>query len=446
MMKILMTEKEARRAFVMEKLNAGTWTVPMAAAQLGLSERQVQRLKKGFARSGEAALAHGARGKPSPRATPTPVEDKVVLLAKHQYKDGSYRHMAELLAERQHIHLSEKTVGRILKKAKVEHPHTRRRPRGHPSRAPAPRSGLLVQCDASHHDWLEGRGPWLVLHGLIDDAKGEVVGLNFAVQELTCGYFGALKMMISRVGCPATLYSDRHTLFVSPKTDKLSIEEQLEGKTVKLTQFGRALEQLGIRHSLARSPQAKGRIERLWGTLQNRLVLEMRLAGISTLEEANSFVAHYIDRHNQRFAHAAAEPELAWSPAPGAKDVERILCLQHERIASRGSTLSFGGALYQLQDGERIVRLAAKARIMVLEGADGSLSAVHRDRSFALVPFAAPERSSPPEEQDAQAPASKPKREPTKPAADHPWRRGWASRKLRDSQGPPAAQQDVLPP
>lgn len=446
MMKILMNPKEARRAFVMEKLNAGTWTVPMAAAQLGLSERQVQRLKKGFASSGEAALAHGARGKSSPRATAKSVEDQVVLLGKGDYKDGSYRHMAELLAEHQQIHLSEKTVGRILKKAKVEHPHTRRRPRPHPSRAPAPRAGLLVQCDASHHDWLEGRGPWLVLHGLIDDARCEVVGLHFAMQESTFGYFGALKMMINRVGCPATLYSDRHTLFVSPKTEKLSIEEQLEGKSVKLTQFGRALEQLGIRHSLARSPQAKGRIERLWGTLQNRLVLEMRFAGISTLDEANAFAATYIDRHNQRFAHPAAEPEVAWLPAPRARDAEHILCLQHERSATRGSTLSFGGDLYQLQDGERIVRLAAKARVLVLEAADGSLRAMHRDRTFALVPFAAPEASSPAEKTDEKDVESKPKREPTKPAANHPWRRGWASRKLRDSQSPPAAQQNVVPP
>ena len=161
---------------------------------------------------------------------------------------------------------------------------------------------MLVQMDASPFAWLEGRGPSMSLHGAIDDATEMVPGLYFRPEEDTLGYVHFLKQIVKKHGIPKSLYSDGHTIFFSPKHGKLSIEEELAVRKVNLTQFARAIEQLGIGHIRALSPQAKGRVERLRGTLQHRLMVELRLAKATTLEEANEFLVGFIDRFNSRFA------------------------------------------------------------------------------------------------------------------------------------------------
>jgi hypothetical protein len=282
-----------------------------------------------------------------------------------------------------------------------------------------PKEGMLVQCDASPFDWLEDRGPEMSLHGIIDDATSEVLGLYFRMEEDTIGYMRVLMQMLHNYGVPCSFYSDRHTIFFSPSMDKLSIEEELAGKTVNLTQFGRALEELRITHIPARSPQAKGRIERLWETLQGRLVIELRLAGISDLEGANAFLPSYLPRFNKRFAVAAADPDAAFRPVPSPAVLSRIVCFKDERKASNGSTISFLGNTYRLIDqGGNAALLYLRSKVTVLTQVDGSISALYKDKPYCLETC-----RRQPSVSEEQAPHPQEQAKSTKSVNNTPWRK-----------------------
>jgi transposase len=424
-----LSKKEARRVFVMERLLGGGLTVPEAARILGVSERQLQRLKKEVSLNGIEALAHKGRGKKPKHALSQEERGVILEQATTALKGASYAHMAELLRERHQIQRCAKTIGRLLKEAGIKHPHTHKAPRRFRRRERMKAEGMLLQIDASPHDWLEGRGSRMSLHGVIDDATSKVVGLYFRLNEDATGYFEVIRQVLSQYGVPQSLYSDRHTIFKSPKDGKLTIEEELAGRTVPLTQFGRALEELGIRHISARTPQAKGRIERLWGTLQDRLVIEMRLAGIQTLQEANAFLPDFIRRHNERFAIQAVEPQAAYAPKPRPERLKDVLCFQHTRKVGRDSTISFEGTTYALEDSAGVAKLRAGYSLGVLCHLDGSLSARWETKKYALKPYEVPEPLQQTE------PLKKPHREPYRPPASHPWKKaGAAALKLKEAK------------
>lgn len=413
-----MSAKESRRVFVIEQAVKGKITNRQAAEVLGLSERQVIRLKERMKAEGVAGLAHKNRGRTPKHAVPKETKEKVVLLARGPLRDASCQQVSELLEEFYSITISAKTVGRILKEAGIPLAHTHSSPKRQKSRVRLPQEGLLSQLDASPFAWLEDRGPELTLHGAIDDATGKVQGLYFALNESLCGYFQVLLQVVQNFGVPRSLYTDRHTIFFSPKKDRLSIEEELAGQTAPLTQFGRAIAELGINHIPARSPQAKGRIERLWGTLQGRLVVELRLAGISTLEAANAFLPGFIERFNRRFAVNPADPEPAYGPCPSPAKLEQILSLRQQRKASRGSSISYLGHTYQLVDNRAsVVPLRPGATVEVLTHLDGSLSALYGGNRYLLRHLT----------QSPKVLAKEPKKASAckahKPAPDHPWRR-----------------------
>lgn len=415
---IFLSAKESRRVFVIEQAVKGNISNRQAAEVLGLSRRQVIRLKGRMKAEGVVGLAHKNRGRAPKHAVPKETKEKVVSLAKGPLCNASCQQTAELLQEFYGITLSAKTVGRILKEAGIPLAHSHRAPKRQRSRERLPQEGLLTQLDASPFAWLEDRGPLLTLHGAIDDATGKIQGLYFALNECLEGYFQVLLQVVQNFGVPKSIYSDRHTIFFSPKKEKLSIEEELAGQSVPLTQFGRALSELGINHIPARSPQAKGRIERLWGTLQSRLVIELRLAGISTLEEANAFLPGFIKRFNQRFAVTPANPEAAYGPCPPSDMLEQILSWRQERKASRGSSISYLGHTYQLVDSNgRVVPLRPGAAVEVLTHLDGSLSALYGGNRYLLRQLTQLPKMT------AEEPKKNPVSRAHKPAPDHPWRR-----------------------
>lgn len=423
---ILLSHKEARRLSVLENVLAGKLSVPAAAELLGLSERHIKRLKRGMQQYGAAFLAHKNRGRKPKHTIPDATRRQVVELALTRYRGASCQHMAELLAEHEGLHLSAKTISRILRAAGVPIAHTHRAPRRHRCRDRHTQEGLLVQMDASPYHWLEDRGPQASLHGAIDDATGKVLGLYFLPQEQTLGYLHVLHQILTHYGIPHSVYTDRHTLFFSPQPQQLSLEEELAGQETRLTQFGRALRQLDVRHIPARSPQAKGRVERLWGTLQERLTLELRLAGIDNYDDANRFLPDFIERFNQRFAVVPAEPIPAWRPKPSAQDLATVLAFHHVRKASAGSTISFRGQTYQLLDSHgRTLPLPARAPVTVIEDLHGSLRALYHTRLYRLQVLASPKPLAQPDKTTA-APPSKPPRS-SKPAPNHPWRRPFKS-------------------
>jgi hypothetical protein len=210
-----------------------------------------------------------------------------------------------------------------------------------------PREGLLLQTDGSRHDWLGDRGPRLTLVGYIDDASGRVTGAVFRDQEDSAGYLEALTTTIRRYGVPGAIYHDRHTIFEPPESEPLTLEEQLIDTRIP-TQLGRTFLELGIGSVKARSPQAKGRVERLWGTLQDRLVAELRLAGVADRDEANAFLPGYLVRHNRRFTVPTAESEPAWRRLPRGTRLERVCCFKYRRTVARDGTVRAGATTLQL--------------------------------------------------------------------------------------------------
>src|SRR3990170_744558 len=261
---ITLTPKEQHRAHVLARVQHGVLPATEAAVLLGLSLRHLRRLLARLRQQGLAALAHGNRGRPSPRRLPEEVRTRVLTLARTRYVGVNDHHLTELLAEREDLHVSRRTVQRLLRAAGIGSPRTRRPPRHRRRRERMPQAGLLIQMDGSHHPWLEDRGPRLVLHAAIDDATGRVLGGVFRLKEDTHGYFLLLRHLIRRYGLPTAAYTDRHGIFHRDPRTPLTLAEQLQGRPAS-TQIGRALQELGIRWIGAHSPEAKGRIERLFG-------------------------------------------------------------------------------------------------------------------------------------------------------------------------------------
>jgi len=371
-----MTTIEQRRAWVLTKLIAGELEVTEVAEVLGLSVRSVWRLKRRFADVGPAGLVHGNRGRASPRRIDETTREQVRSLARGRYDGANDSHLAELLAEAEGIVLSRVSVRRILRAAGIASPRRRRAPRHRSRRDRMPRAGMLLQTDGSRHDWLEERGPRLTLIAAIDDATGILTGATFREQEDAAGYLTVLRQTIRRHGVPLALYRDRHGIFETPKGLPLTLEEQLVDRR-RPTQFGRALAELGIVSIAAQSPEAKGRIERAWGTCQDRLVVELRLAGATDLESANRVLARFVLRFNRRFAVPAANPEPAWRPLPAEVSLEAVCCLKYRRVVARDNTIRAGATILQLparsgsrsHAGRRVeLQLRLDGRLVVWDG------------------------------------------------------------------------------
>jgi transposase len=364
--------KQARKLYVLERLCEGRISNGEAASDLNLSVRQTQRVKLRFSELGPESLVHGNTGGKPPNYVADHIRDFVALQAKTRWEGASSSHMSELLFAEKGLRLSAKTIARIMKERGIKSPFTHKGPKKHRRRERKERLGEMVQIDASPFDWL-GNGSMLALHGAIDDATGKIFALWLEPTECLFGYFHVLDRMIRTFGVPGILYSDAHTIFFSPKSGKLSIEEQLNGCTAALTQFGKALDILGTLPLKASSAQAKGRVERLWGTLQHRLVVDMRLAGVSTIEEANAFLATYPDTHNARFAVEPEREEAAFLPAPSPDDLPYILCKRAFRKVSGDSTISWKGKKLMLLDERHRQKLLKRgSAIEVLTLLDGS--------------------------------------------------------------------------
>lgn len=417
----VLSDTEVKKAFVMERVLSRSMTIREAARVLSLSERQVKRLKVGVEKNGVAFLAHKNRGRKPKHAIPDELRRKVVSLATHDYRGANYSFLTELLAEYEDIHLSVSSVTRILRSAGVKSPRKRRPPKAHRTRPRRPQFGQLLQIDGSPFAWLEDRGPNLCLQAAIDDATGQVVGATFRLHEDLQGYFEVMRQVVSNYGVPLAIYSDRHTIFVPPPGASPTIEQELEGLKVARTQFGRALDELQIALIPARSPQAKGRVERLWQTLQGRLFIYLRRAGASTLEEANSVLTALMAKHNGRFAVQAQDPDSAFRPAPDLEALDQIFCLKEQRTISQGSTFTYRRHVYQVVNENGNVPVRPGARLDVHVHADGSLNVSYQGRLYQvqelLQPSKAPQPPSAPPEKRAGIAS------PRKPAQDHPWRK-----------------------
>ena len=379
-----LTHREQARIQVLNGVLEDKVTVAKAAGLMGVSERHTWRLLAAYRREGAAAVAHGNRERKPPTTTATAVQERVRELARGVYAGLNHTHLTEMLAEREGISLSRSTMRRILLAGGIRSPRRRRAPKHRSRRERYPQEGMLLQVDGSRHDWLQGRGPSLTLIGAADDATGTVPFALFRQQEDAHGYLLMLRHIIERHGVPLALYSDRHGIFQRSPKEPESLQEQLRGRRDP-TQFGRALEELGISLILAHTPQAKGRIERAWGTFQDRLVSELRLAGASTIDQANKVLWDFLPRFNQRFGVEAAQPGLAYRQLPHGLSLDGTLCFKYLRTVANDNTVRFNGTTLQLLPDARRASYA-RANVEVQEHLDGSLVVVHQGKILAAVP------------------------------------------------------------
>jgi transposase len=418
MERIEMSGKEIRRLEVLRQVADGVMSQRAAAQALEISERQVRRLQRRYEMAGVAGLVSQRRGKPSNRRLAESVKQKILARVRECYPDFGPTLAAEYL-HGEGFQVSKETLRGWLIEAGLRQAAKGRRQRLHPPRPRRPRQGELVQIDGSPHDWFEGRGPRCTLIAFIDDASSRVMHAHFAPVESSQAYLTALQTYVTAYGCPAALYSDRHGIFTKHDPE--------DGEP---TQFQRAIGALGIVGIQALTPQAKGRVERLFQTLQDRLVKALRLAGISDMAAANAFLPSYLAGHNARFAIVPEDGEDAHAPYRGdTAGLARLCAIHHRRKLSKDLVLSFNRQRYVLQTKGQPRYALRGETVTVVVYPDRRIELLH---GAEILPFKVfdPAQTVAAAADDKTLNACvddvlKQRRwsEQSRPAANHPWRR-----------------------
>lgn len=405
---IAMTQEELRRLHMVRKAMDKSITQTEAAGILGISLRQVQRIVKAVRDEGDRAIIHKSRGLNPNNVLPGRIKDKALKLYKEKYPDFGPTLASEKLLEIDKIRLNDETLRLWLIEANI--PYKRRRKRPHRQwRQRKDCFGEMIQMDGSHHAWFEGRGPECVFMGYIDDATGRPFG-RFYPYEGTLPAMGSFKRYIKKNGIPASIYLDKHTTYKS--TRKRTIEEELND-IEPMSQFARAMDELGVHVIYANSPQAKGRIERLFNTFQDRLAKEMRLRNISTIKEANKFLRHYLPAYTRRFAVKPANGADLHRAIPEGLNLDKILCIRTPRTLRNDHTVAHNGKLYQVEDNLNIRGVSVEERI------NGRMLITYNDKHLTFKEITArPERVV--KKPVIKRPVARKK---SKPPADHPWRK-----------------------
>ena len=374
-----LTMKEANKYETICEVLKGYMKVKKAAESLGLSERQIYRLKKRVRQEGAEGVIHRSRGISRVRWLSPKVKKEIIEFYNGKYIGFNITHMTEYLNRDEEIRVSRESVRKILL-AHGSYTRVKKR-KGHRKwREPCAREGQMIQFDTSDHDWLEGRGPGkLYLIGGIDDATSSCVGAHFALSDSTVENMRVLKCIIETKGIPLSIYCDGDSKFKT--TRQQGVHYNLKNDYGE-TQIGRALEELGVRVIIAGSAEAKGRVERAWGTFQDRLCSELRLYKISTLEEANHYlIEQFIPGYNKKFGCCAREEGSAYRQVRKNIDLNNIFCIKEERKAISDNTISYYSRIFQiLPDKYRISYVRAK--VIVHQHLDGSIHIFYKGREL----------------------------------------------------------------
>lgn len=422
---IAMTPNELRRLEVLGRLQAGVIRQAAAAVELGISVRQIKRALRAYRADGAAGIVSKRRGRPGNRRRDPAVLAEAVRLVGELYRDFGPTLASETLAERHDIRVDRETLRKLLIAEHIWKPK-RRVHAYHPPRERRAQFGELIQIDGSPHRWFEDRGPRCTLIVFIDDATSRLVGLRFVNEESTDAYFRTAHDYFRIFGLPQSLYSDRHGIF--------RINHR-ENTTSDNTAFAKAMDTLNIELICANSPQAKGRVERVNRTLQDRLIKELRLANINSIEEANAFLeSGYINRHNTRFAIEARNPVDAHRTIATDLDLSAVLARRYQRKLTKDLTFSFERHIYRVLTTERRI-VFPRALIEAIVTFDGEFIV---ERNGLRLPIeAVRDRKELAHILDAKQLANRPSPKPQKPAQDHPWRHrgGFQLQALDRAQG-----------
>lgn len=414
---VTMSNREIDKLRVIEHVINHRLTWPEAADQLDLSVRQIARLVVRVRADGARGATHRLRGRTSNhRLDPALLKEAVRLVETH-YRDFGPTFANEKLKSEHGIHFSTFTLrqGMIDGKLWSFHPS---KPKHRAWRSRRPCVGEMIQLDGSDHDWFEGRGPRCVLVIYIDDATSRILYGEFVSVENTRNLMATTRTYVERFGRPGSLYVDKDSVYVINRSPTLN--EQLQGED-PLTQFGRAMAQLDIEIINAHSPQAKGRVERGFRTHQDRLVKELRLLGISTVQEANRFLWDiYIPDHNRRCAIAPANPTDAHRPVLKTHDLNRIFSFHHDRVVANDFTLRLDNSFFQILPDQSVI-IRPKNRVLIELWLDGSTHLWSNDDALSFKPL--PERPYTPFYVTNKTPMTPAVSKPKEPSSDHPWRK-----------------------
>ena len=401
---VAMSPQEVSRAQVLEQLKKKQIKQRQAAEMLGVTVRQVKRLLRTYRREGTKGLVSAQRGRPSHHQLDPQIKADALAWLRERYADFGPTLAYEKLREVHHLAIGLETVRRLMIQEKLWRPRHAHKPVVHPLRERRARFGELIQIDGSPYAWFETRAPACTLLVFVDDATGRLVELRFTEAETTFSYFEATEQYLRRYGKPEAFYSDKLSVF------RVNLPNDLTGSGT--TQFTRAMTELAIRVVCANTPQAKGRVERMNQTLQDRLVKEMRLDGVKSVKQANEFLIRYLPMYNRRFKVKAVSGADVHQSAPSPRVLDRILCIREERTVRNDFTIAYNGRLYQIEDPLKCHKVAVEERL------DGSLHITHRGLDLRYREVTT--RSA--KENHKKAKVIQDKKNRSQPA-DHPWKR-----------------------
>ena len=407
-----MSAKEITRLEAIQRIKDKRLTQKEAGRMLGISVRQVKRLYQAYRKQGAKGLVSQRRGKASNNRLDAGIVQQALDLIKEKYTDFGPTLAHEKLVEVHQIQMSRESVRRIMIEEGIWKPKRAKKPPVHQMRERRACFGELVQIDGSDHDWFEGRAPRCNLLVYIDDASGQLLELWFVPEETTFAYFAASRHYFERYGKPVAFYSDKHGIFRVNR-------EQTSGLSDGITQFGRAMQELDIQIICANSPQAKGRVERANQTLQDRLVKELRLQGISDIDTANAFLPQFREDFNRRFAVQPRSNHDAHRPLLKTENLDLILTRQKTGPLSKNLTVQFNRVIYQIQS-DRPGYALRNAQVTVCEKADGEVTILYKNQPLPYTIF---HKASQQAEVVDSKTLNRQIKLPQPPAANHPWRR-----------------------
>jgi transposase len=367
----------------MKMAEVGKITLKEAGEKLGVSYRQAKRIRRAIRDRGMKGLVHGNRGRPSHRRLSEKLRQKVLSLAKGKYGEFNDTHLTEFLTGQEGIVLSRETVRRLRREAGQGPKRRRRAPVHRKRREREAQEGAMVLWDGSPHEWFGSKHPACCLMAAMDDATGKLLAARFFPFEGSSGYLWLLKAVVKRYGVPGVMYHDRHGA-LHRNDSHWTLEEELAGRQ-EPTQVGLALEGLGIRSIAALSPQAKGRIERLFGVLQDRLIAELGQRCIETMEGGNGFLKEFVPRFNRRFAISPRESQKAWREVARELDLDRIISFRYHSVVGNDNSIRIGGLVLDVPPGLNR-RSYAKAQVEVRQLLDGSWRVYYQDQLIAKHP------------------------------------------------------------
>jgi len=401
---IAMSQKERQRYHLLKMVVEDALTLQQARSIMGVSYRHAKRLKRKLLSEGARGLVHGNRGRPSPRALHPELSQRIIELSQTTYRNFNDTHFTEKLHEVEGITVGRDTVRRLRRNNGIPPKRKRRGQKHHQRRARKPQAGMMVLWDGSPHRWFgEDRAPCCLM-AAIDDATSELLDAFFISSECSFGYMTLLEHMVKRYGIPCSIYQDQHGS-LHRNDDHWTLEEQLRGEQDP-TQVGGCLQALGITSIFALTPQAKGRVERLFGVLQDRLIAEMELREITDMDAGNTFLTeHFIAEHNRRFAVTPELSRRAWRRVPKDVDIERVISFRYQAVVGNDNAVRLGGMLIDIPEGPR-QRGYAKATVEVRQLLDGSWRVYYKDTLIAQTdptPVREPIRAKPRRKSRARA-------------------------------------------